>query len=91
MKPVKVAAILVGSVMAMVGAAPAFAADAPSGPGLDGAVDTLGERGLAETVPSDDVGEVADQKLVGRVAGAADGIGATEKAAPLLGGLPLGG
>lgn len=91
MKPVKVAAILAGSVMAMGVAAPAFAAGAPSGPGPDGAVGTPGERGPAETVPADDVGEVADQKLVGKVAETVGGIGAPQKAAPLLGGLPLGG
>ncbi|GGQ28506.1 hypothetical protein [Streptomyces roseolilacinus] len=89
MKPTKVAAVLAGSVMAMGVAAPAFAADALTPSGLKGAVGALGERGLTEAVPSDDVGEVADQKLVDKVADAAGGVGAPQQAAPLLGGLPL--
>ncbi|MFV2120968.1 hypothetical protein ACE14D_22005 [Streptomyces sp. Act-28] len=89
MKPTKVAAILAGCVMAMGVAAPAFAADALTSSDLDGAVDTLGGRGLSEAVP---VGEVADQELVEGVTGTADGIeAARNNDMPLLGGLPSGG
>ncbi|OEJ95098.1 hypothetical protein [Streptomyces thermolilacinus] len=89
MKPTKVAAVVAGSVMAMGVAAPAFAADTLTPSSLNGAVDTLGKRGLPEAVPADRVGEITDNKLVGKVA--KTGLGATQKARPLLGGLPLGG
>ncbi|CAL9300837.1 MULTISPECIES: hypothetical protein [unclassified Streptomyces] len=88
MKPTKVAAVLAGSVMAMGVAAPAFA-DTLTPSSLNGAVDTLGKRGLPEAVPADRIGEITDNKLVGKVA--KTGLGATQKAKPLLGGLPLGG
>ncbi|MCP9957971.1 hypothetical protein [Streptomyces sudanensis] len=96
MKPTKMAAVLVGSVLATGGAAPAFAADALAPAGLDGAVRTLGGQNLAEAVPTRDitdvaeVAEVADRKPVGEVAGTTTGAPAPRSAAPLLGGLPLG-
>ncbi|MDT9684862.1 hypothetical protein RND61_22785 [Streptomyces sp. TRM76323] len=91
MKPMKVAAVLAGSVMAMGVAAPAFAADTLTPSSLNGAVDTLGKRGLAEAVPSDEVGQVTNHELVGKVADTAGELDAQRKAAPLLGGLPIGG
>ncbi|KUH39898.1 MULTISPECIES: hypothetical protein [Streptomyces] len=90
MKPTKVAAVVAGSVMAMGMAAPAFAADTLTPSSLNGAVDTLGKRGLTEAVPSGGVDKVADNKVVGKVADTAGGLNAADKAAPLLGGLPLG-
>ncbi|GAA4907232.1 hypothetical protein ACFPM3_13360 [Streptomyces coeruleoprunus] len=81
MKPTKVAAVVAGSVMALGAAAPAFAADSIAPTSLNGAVDALGKRGLKEAVPADAVSKVTDSDLVGNT---------TEKATPLLGGLPIG-
>ncbi|MCS0638975.1 hypothetical protein NX801_25670 [Streptomyces sp. LP05-1] len=81
MNPTKVAAAVAGSVLALGVAAPAFAADSLTPSSLNGAVDTLGKRGLTETVP-------ADTGIVRKVKSTADGL--KGKDAPLLGGLPLG-
>ncbi|PRH76832.1 hypothetical protein C6N75_23555 [Streptomyces solincola] len=89
MKPTKVAAVVAGSLMAMGAAAPAFAAESLTPSSLNGAVDTLGKRGLTEAVPADGVTKVADGKLVGKVQDTAGNLPAQD-AAPLLGGLPLG-
>ncbi|MET9803372.1 hypothetical protein [Streptomyces sp. NPDC006368] len=89
MKPTKVAAVVAGSVMALGAAAPAFAADSLTPSSLNGAVDTLGKRGLAEAVPSDAVSKAADNNLVGKVTDTAGNLKPKDKA--LLGGLPLGG
>ncbi|MET9429772.1 MULTISPECIES: hypothetical protein [unclassified Streptomyces] len=88
MKPTKVAAVVAGSVMALGAAAPAFAADSLTPTSLNGAVDTLGKRGLTEAVPSDAVSKAADSNLVGKVTDTAGDL--KPKAKPLLGGLPLG-
>ncbi|WP_149184466.1 hypothetical protein [Streptomyces sp. TRM49041] len=90
MKPTKVAAVVAGSVMAMGAAAPAFAADTLTPASLNGAVDTLGKRGLAEAVPAEAVSKVTDNNLVGKVSDTTGGLDATERTAPLLGGLPVG-
>ncbi|MFJ8588582.1 hypothetical protein ACIRD2_28560 [Streptomyces sp. NPDC093595] len=89
MKPTKVAAVVAGSVMALGVAAPAFAADSLTPSSLNGAVDTLGKRGLTESVPTDAVGKAADNKLVGKVTDTAGDLKPQEQG--LLGGLPLGG
>ncbi|MCK8677923.1 MULTISPECIES: hypothetical protein [Streptomyces] len=89
MKPTKVAAVVAGSLMALGAAAPAFAAESLTPSSLNGAVDTLGKRGLTEAVPADGVTKVADNKLVGKVQDTAGKLPAKD-AAPLLGGLPLG-
>ncbi|MEE1751115.1 hypothetical protein [Streptomyces sp. SP18CS02] len=90
MNPTKVAAVVAGSVMALGVAAPAFAADSLTPSSLNGAVDTLGKRGLTETVPSDAVTRASESDLVRKVGDTAGGLAPTKKAAPLLGGLPLG-
>ncbi|WP_175412819.1 hypothetical protein [Streptomyces sp. TRM64462] len=90
MKPTKVAAVVAGSVMALGAAAPAFAADTLTPSSLNGAVDTLGKRGLAEAVPTDAVAKVTDNNVVSKVADTAGGLDAAGKTAPLLGGLPVG-
>ncbi|MEU6484550.1 hypothetical protein [Streptomyces sp. NPDC046887] len=90
MKPTKVAAVVAGSLMALGAATPAFAAESLTPSSLNGAVDTLGKRGLTEAVPADGVTKVAtDHKLVGKVQDTAGKLPAKD-AAPLLGGLPLG-
>ncbi|MFF9869270.1 hypothetical protein ACF1G0_28365 [Streptomyces sp. NPDC013953] len=89
MKPTKVAAVVAGSVMALGVAAPAFAADSLTPSSLNGAVDTLGKRGLTESVPSDAVGKAAGNKLVGKVTDTAGDL--KPQGQGLLGGLPLGG
>jgi hypothetical protein len=95
-KYAKTAALVVGSVAALGSAAPAFAATTPTAPNfsldsglnqvmasapqvVDPLVDTVAET--TETVSKD--GTVG--KLAGQATGAAEG------AAPLLGGVPLGG
>ncbi|MCH0543210.1 hypothetical protein I3F58_27390 [Streptomyces sp. MUM 203J] len=90
MKPTKVAAVVAGSVIALGAATPAFAADNVAPASLNGAVDALGKRALPEAVPSDAVQQVTDHDLVSKVSDTAGGLNATEKAAPLLGGLPVG-
>ncbi|GAA2481966.1 hypothetical protein [Streptomyces gobitricini] len=90
MKPTKVAAVVAGSVMALGVAAPAaFAVDSLTPSSLNGGVEALGKRGLAEAVPADAVGKVTDGKAVDKVQGAAGGLEpAKDTAQPLLGGLP---
>ncbi|MEU9983271.1 hypothetical protein [Streptomyces sp. NPDC050856] len=87
MKPTKVAAVIAGSVMALGVAAPAFAAGSLTPSSLNGGLDTLGKRGLAEAVPSDAVSRTTDN--VGKVKDTATGL-KKEGPAQLLGGLPLG-
>ncbi|MER7697814.1 MULTISPECIES: hypothetical protein [unclassified Streptomyces] len=96
MKYAKTAALVAGSVAALGAAAPAFAVTTPTAPNfsldsglnqvmasapqvVDPVVDTVAEA--TETVSKD--GTVG--KLAGQATGAAEG------AAPLLGGVPLGG
>ncbi|MFG3499265.1 hypothetical protein [Streptomyces sp. NPDC047928] len=91
MKPTKVAAVVAGSVMALGAAAPAFAADTLTPSSLNGAVDTLGKRGLTEAVPGDAVAKVTDNKVVDKVSDTAGDLNTAQNGkSPLLGGLPLG-
>ncbi|MFE4174597.1 hypothetical protein ACFRR7_21520 [Streptomyces sp. NPDC056909] len=52
MKPMKIAAVVAGSVLALGAAAPAFAADAPLTPAsLNGALDAVASHGLRDGSP----------------------------------------
>ncbi|MFF3753019.1 hypothetical protein ACFYYH_21545 [Streptomyces sp. NPDC002018] len=51
MKPMKFAAIVAGSVMALGAAAPAFAAEAHTPSSLNGALDTVASHGLRDGKP----------------------------------------
>lgn len=95
MKPMKVAAVVAGSMMALGAAAPAFAADAqsPMGPmSLNGALDTLASQGLRDAKPlnTNALDTENDGSLVNAVSDAANGINKAQKGGSLLGGLPLG-
>ncbi|MFI6644657.1 hypothetical protein [Streptomyces sp. NPDC050504] len=90
MKPMKVAAVVAGSVMALGAAAPAMAADAVAPASLTptsltGAVDTLSSHMDADMIQSD----LTDAPVVGDVKQTAESLGSTGSAVPLLGGLPL--
>lgn len=100
MKYAKTAAVVAGSVAALGAAAPAFAATTPTAPriSLTGGVNELSSA--APQIPDRVVNPLVD--AVGATAGAvrkddtvsrsADVVtGAADAAAPLLGGLPLGG
>ncbi|MFD3332667.1 hypothetical protein ACFWV1_08440 [Streptomyces sp. NPDC058700] len=88
MKPIKVAAIVAGSVMALGAAAPAMAmgpAELPTS--LDGGLGAISSDGL-ETDALSSTTNGSPVKTVGDVAGQLNEAG---KKAPLLGGVPLGG
>ncbi|MFE7356629.1 hypothetical protein ACFU8Q_26525 [Streptomyces sp. NPDC057543] len=96
MKYAKTAAFVAGSVAALGTAAPAFAVTTTTAPdfSLNGGVDQVVESAPQAVDPVvDPVGGAADSmqkdgtvtKLAGQATGAAQG------AAPLMGGLPLGG
>ncbi|MFF2523806.1 hypothetical protein [Streptomyces liangshanensis] len=91
MKPMKVAAVVAGSMMALGAASPAFAAEGPSSMSLNGAVDTLASDGLRSGSPVNT--NALDPKnkgsLVNAVKDTADGL-SKSKGNKLLGGLPLG-
>ncbi|MFG2558825.1 hypothetical protein [Streptomyces sp. NPDC048496] len=96
MKYAKTAALVAGSVVALGTAAPAFAATTATAPGfsLDGGVNQVLEAApqgvdpVVDTV-SGATGSVQKKGSVTMVAGQA--AGAAQEAAPLLGGMPLGG
>ncbi|MFI8288984.1 hypothetical protein EAO71_21885 [Streptomyces sp. ms191] len=88
MKPTKVAAVVAGSVMALGVAAPAMAAEAMATPtSLDGGLGALTSHGLK----TDSLSSTTDGSVVKTVQDTANQLNETGKAAPLLGGLPLGG
>ncbi|MFF2651153.1 hypothetical protein [Streptomyces sp. NPDC058045] len=95
MKPLKAAAVLAGSMVAVGAAAPAFAADmTPSS--LNGAVNTLTSQSVLDAAPLDTnaLDTEKDGSLLNAVQGAADGVNESGPAAGpaggLLGGLPVG-
>jgi hypothetical protein len=92
MKPMKVAAVVAGSVMALGAAAPAFAADAQTPSSLNGALDTLTSQGLNDVKPvnTNALDTKNDGSLVNAVKDAADGLKNANTGGSLLGGLPLG-
>ncbi|MBW3703849.1 hypothetical protein ACIQUZ_10010 [Streptomyces griseus] len=96
MKYAKTAALVAGSVAALGAAAPAFAATTPTAPNfsLDSGLNQV--MASAPQVVDPVVGTVAETAetvskdgTVGKLAGQATGV--AESAAPLLGGVPLGG
>ncbi|MEU8665736.1 hypothetical protein OG473_07500 [Streptomyces anulatus] len=96
MKYAKTAALVAGSVAALGAAAPAFAATTPTAPNfsLDSGLNQV--MASAPQVVDPVVGTVAETAetvsrdgTVGKLAGQATGV--AEGAAPLLGGVPLGG
>ena len=94
MKPMKVAAVIAGSVMALGAAAPAFAGEAQSPSSLNGAVDTLASQGLRNGPPinTNALDTENDGSVLNAVQDTADGLNKANKGGSLLGGiLPLGG
>ncbi|MFJ5888761.1 hypothetical protein [Streptomyces californicus] len=96
MKYTKTAALFVGSVAALGTAAPAFAATMPTAPSfsLDSGINQVMASAPQVVDPLVDTAADATETLtengtVGKLAGRATG--AVEGAAPLLGGVPLGG
>ncbi|MFF9848951.1 hypothetical protein [Streptomyces litmocidini] len=88
MKPIKVAAIVAGSVMALGAAAPAMAMGPSEVPtSLDGGLDAISSEGL-ETDALSSTTDGSPVKTVGEVA---EELNETGKKTPLLGGIPLGG
>ncbi|MEU4026224.1 hypothetical protein ACIA71_21305 [Streptomyces anulatus] len=96
MKYAKTAALVAGSVAALGAAAPAFAVTTPTAPNfsLDSGLNQV--MASAPQVVDPVVGTVAETAetvsrdgTVGKLAGQATGV--AEGAAPLLGGVPLGG
>jgi ABC-type oligopeptide transport system substrate-binding subunit len=92
MKPMKVAAVVAGSMMALGAAAPAFAADTQAPASLNGALDTLAGQGLRDAKPlnTNALDTENDGSLVNAVKKTADGLNKPQKGGALLGGLPLG-
>ncbi|MGW2563519.1 hypothetical protein ACWCXB_30710 [Streptomyces sp. NPDC001514] len=94
MKPMKVAAVIAGSLVAAGGAAPAFAASDLTPNSLNGAVETVASRTAAAAEPL--ANETLDTEKEGSLFNAVqDATGDLNKAgagAPsgLLGGLPVG-
>ncbi|MEW2072014.1 hypothetical protein [Streptomyces sp. NPDC007346] len=96
MKYAKTAALVAGSVAALGAAAPAFATTVPTAPSfsLDSGLNQVMASApqvvdpLVETA-AETAGTVTRNGTVGKLAGQATG--AVEGAAPLLGGVPLGG
>ncbi|MFJ8885410.1 hypothetical protein ACIRJR_18655 [Streptomyces sp. NPDC102402] len=100
MKYAKTAAVVAGSVAALGAAAPAFAATTPTAPRISL---TTGVNELTSAAPripdqvvdplvdaaGETVGAVQEDRTVSRSADVVTGVADT--AAPLLGGLPLGG
>ncbi|MEU3184418.1 hypothetical protein ABZ707_09425 [Streptomyces sp. NPDC006923] len=91
MKPMKVAAVVAGSMMALGAATPAFAADTLTPTSLNGGLDTLAGHGLREAKPLSTTALDAGKEgsLVHAVKGATDGLNTSQKG-KLLGGIPLG-
>ncbi|MFE9697208.1 hypothetical protein [Streptomyces sp. NPDC006270] len=96
MKYAKTAALVAGSVAALGAAAPAFAVTTPTAPNfsLDSGLNQVMASAPQVVNPvMDTVAEVTEtvskDGTVGKLAGQATG--AAEGAAPLLGGVPLGG
>ncbi len=95
-KYAKTAALVVGSVAALGTAAPAFAATTPTAPNfsLDSGLNQVMASAPQVVEPVVDTAAettetLAEDGTVGKLAGQATG--AVEGAAPLLGGVPLGG
>ncbi|MFJ2474254.1 hypothetical protein ACIOWI_14845 [Streptomyces sp. NPDC087659] len=94
MKPMKVAAVLAGSLVAAGAAAPAFAASELAPTSLNGALDTVASEttGAMEPVASRTLDTEQHGSLLNTVQNTADDLNKSKAAAPqqLLGGLPLG-
>ncbi|MHB0890466.1 hypothetical protein [Streptomyces sundarbansensis] len=96
MKYAKTAALVVGSVAALGSATPAFAAPTPTAPNfsLDSGLNQVVASAPQVVDPLVDTAAETTETLsedgtVGKLAGQATGV--AEGAAPLLGGVPLGG
>ncbi|MFI5757588.1 hypothetical protein [Streptomyces sp. NPDC051569] len=92
MKPMKVAAVVAGSVMALGAATPAFAAEALPPMSLNGALDTVASQGLRDAKPVNTNALDTENKgsLLNAVKGATDSLNKPQQGNKLLGGLPLG-
>ncbi|MEV1052179.1 hypothetical protein [Streptomyces sp. NPDC049887] len=94
MKPMKVAAVVAGSLVAAGASAPAFAASELAPTSLNGALGTVaGETaGAVEPLTNRTLDTERDGSLLNTVQGTADDLNRSKAAAPqqLLGGLPLG-
>ncbi|MBD0711669.1 MULTISPECIES: hypothetical protein [unclassified Streptomyces] len=86
MKPTKVAAVVAGSLMALGAAAPAMAADALTPTSLNGGLEAIAANGLK----SDALSSTTEGSPVKKITDTASQLNKLTKAAPLLGGLPLG-
>ncbi|MFJ7998590.1 hypothetical protein ACIQ7D_15800 [Streptomyces sp. NPDC096310] len=93
MKPMKVAAVVAGSMVVLGAAAPAFAAEAKSPSfSLNGALDTVASEGLRDAKPlhTNALDTENDGSVLNAVKGATDSLNKPQQGNKLLGGLPLG-
>ncbi|MFI6700046.1 hypothetical protein ACIBJC_13910 [Streptomyces sp. NPDC050509] len=93
MKPMKVAAVVAGSMVVLGAAAPAFAAEAKSPSfSLNGALDTVASEGLRDAKPlhTNALDTENDGSALNAVKGVTDSLNKPQQGNKLLGGLPLG-
>ncbi|NUK02971.1 hypothetical protein HRW23_03620 [Streptomyces lunaelactis] len=94
MKPMKVAAVVAGSLAAAAGAAPAFAASDLAPTSLNGTVETVVQQtnAAAEPLANEALGEGTEGLPLSIAQDATGNLSKAEGGAPgrLLGGLPLG-
>ncbi|MEV7869098.1 hypothetical protein AB0P17_24080 [Streptomyces sp. NPDC088124] len=93
MKPMKVAAVVAGSMVALGAAAPAFAAGTQSPSfSLNGALDTVASEGLRDAKPlhTNALDTENEGSVLNAVKGATDSLNKPQQKSNLLGGLPLG-
>ncbi|MFE3827868.1 hypothetical protein [Streptomyces sp. NPDC059092] len=93
MKPMKIAAVVAGSMVALGAAAPAFAAEAKTPSfSLNGALDSVASEGLRDAKPlhTNALDTENDGSVLNAVKGATDSLNKPQQGNKLLGGLPLG-
>ncbi|MFE3600879.1 hypothetical protein ACFXP3_25940 [Streptomyces sp. NPDC059096] len=93
MKPMKVAAVVAGSMVVLGAAAPAFAAEAKSPSfSLNGALDTVASEGLRDAKPlhTNALDTENEGSVLNAVKGATESLNKPQQGNKLLGGLPLG-
>lgn len=92
MKPMKVAAVVAGSMMALGAATPAFAADALTPTSLNGGLDSVAGQGLRDAKPlnTNTLDTEREGSLLNAVKTTTDGVSKAQQGKKLLGGLPLG-
>ncbi|MEE1797166.1 hypothetical protein PUR57_00360 [Streptomyces sp. JV176] len=93
MKPMKVAAVVAGSMVVLGAAAPAFAAEAKSPSfSLNGALDTVASEGLRDAKPlhTNALDTENEGSALNAVKGVTDSLNKPQQGNKLLGGLPLG-